>query len=68
MMTNLGGWQPSETLATFGQAVLLKDRGGAYTLCGGTFDDQCEAREWISLFLHEAVVRETEPFQTSRRN
>ena len=29
---------------------------GGYTLTGGSPGDQGDAREWISLFMHEAVI------------
>ena len=47
-----------ETLAYFGQARLVKQLDGRLELFGGSNDDQIAAREWISMFLHEAVVRE----------
>ncbi len=28
----------------------------AFVLDGGSNDDRAEAREWISLFMHEAVI------------
>jgi hypothetical protein len=47
-----------EVLAYFGQARLIKYLDGRLELRGGSKDDRAEAREWISLFFHEAVVRE----------
>lgn len=44
-----------ETLATFGQARLVKHLDGRIELLGGSTDDRRAAREWCSLFLHEAV-------------
>ena len=43
-------------IATFGRAALIKNRQGRYVLKGGSNADRIEAREWISLFLHEVVV------------
>lgn len=43
-------------VARFGGASLTRDREGKWQLRGGTRDDRQTAREWISLFLHEAVV------------
>ena len=43
-------------VATFGAAALIKKPEGGYALAGGSFDDHIEAKEWISLFMHEAVI------------
>lgn len=45
-----------ETIATFGDARLAKMLNGKIELIGGTRDDRAAAREWCSLFMHEAVV------------
>ncbi len=45
-----------EVIARFGQAVLIRQRDGGWKLKGGSHDDRLSACEWISLFLHEAVV------------
>ena len=57
--------QPESTAATgerviamFGRARLVRDWAGRYLLRGGSPADQSEAREWIALFLHEAVLWE----------
>ena len=42
----------------FGQARLVKKLDGKLELVGGTREDRTAAREWISLFFHEAVVTE----------
>ena len=47
--------QDTELVATFGQAKLVKQKNGRFELRGGLPDDRFEAREWASLFLHEAV-------------
>jgi hypothetical protein len=44
-----------EVIARFGQAALIKQPNGTWQLKGGSEDDRLSAREWISLFLHEAV-------------
>jgi len=44
-------------VACFGNAALIRARKGKWILEGGTRSDRQEAKEWISLFLHEAVVR-----------
>lgn len=43
-------------IAIFGQARLIKHFNGQFELRGGTRHDQGEAREWISMFLHEAIL------------
>ncbi len=47
-----------EVIATFGQAQLVRTLDLKYELRGGTKDDRIAAREWISLFFHDAAVRE----------
>jgi len=50
-------WSKRErVVATFGQARLVEKQRGTYELRGGTNSDQAEAKEWISLFCHEALV------------
>jgi hypothetical protein len=58
MKLNLLSWRKrdeGETMATFGQARLVKQLTGRIELIGGTADDRTAAREWCSLFLHEAI-------------
>ena len=43
-------------VAYFGQARLVKRLDAKFELRGGSREDQSEAKEWISLFLHEAVL------------
>jgi hypothetical protein len=45
-----------ELIARFGEAALIRRLDGGWKLRGGSQADRCEAREWISLFLHEAVI------------
>ena len=45
-----------ETLAVFGDARLVKYLDGKIELRGGSLDDRRAAREWCSMFLHEAAV------------
>ena len=47
----------AQVIARFGKAALIKDPNGSWQLKGGSAEDRLSAREWISLFLHEAVVR-----------
>jgi hypothetical protein len=46
-----------EIVAAFGQALLVKLPEGRWELRGGTQDDRTAAKEWISLFCHEAVFK-----------
>ncbi len=47
-----------EVIASFGQAQLVRFLDGKCVLNGGSKDDRIAAKEWISLFWHEVVVRE----------
>ncbi len=47
-------WNVGETVASFGGADLLRHRDGRWELCGGSPGDHAAAREWCSLFEHEA--------------
>jgi hypothetical protein len=47
---------PGTLIATFGRARLMQKSENAFVLDGGSNDDRAEAREWISLFMHEAVI------------
>ena len=47
----------AEVIAQFGQARLLRQPDGRYELRGGNAQDHAEAREWASLFMHEAYFR-----------
>lgn len=44
-------------VTTFGAAELVANQNGQVELRGGTKVDQISAKEWISLFMHEAVLR-----------
>jgi hypothetical protein len=46
----------NETIATFGGARLVKNPGGRFSLLGGSQTDRANAREWCSLFMHEAIL------------
>jgi len=43
-------------LASFGRANLVRIAGSNCELRGASEDDFTAAKEWISLFLHEAVL------------
>jgi hypothetical protein len=45
-----------ETLARFGEARLVRQLSGRIELLGGSPGDRAAAREWCSLFMHEAVI------------
>lgn len=44
-------------IARFGQASLVTGSDGRIELRGGSRSDRTEAKEWISLFMHDAVPR-----------
>jgi hypothetical protein len=46
-----------QLITTFGRARLVSLPDGSVELRGGQADDQTSAKEWISLFMHEAVPR-----------
>ena len=48
-----------ELIASWGEARLIRYMDGKWELCGGSENDLAEAKEWISLFWHEAVVGES---------
>jgi hypothetical protein len=43
-------------LASFGRANLVRIAGSNYELRGASQDEFTAAKEWVSLFLHEACV------------
>ena len=45
-----------ETVAYFGEARLIKRLDCRFELRGGRAEDHSAAKEWISLFMHEAVL------------
>ena len=45
-----------EVVAHFGRAKLVKRLDCKFELRGGSPEDHLAAREWISLFMHEAVL------------
>ena len=47
-----------ELIASWGEARLINYLDGKLVLKGGSKEDRIAAREWISLFLNNAVVRE----------
>ena len=58
MKNCMGLEKPAETtVARFGSARLVKTQEGHYELRGGSKSDSLEAREWVSIFMHEVVIR-----------
>jgi hypothetical protein len=47
-----------EVMASWGEARLLKHLDGKLVLKGRAEEDRMVAREWISMFLNDVVVRE----------
>jgi len=45
-----------EVIAFFGNAKLVKTIDSKYELRGGSKEDRTAAQEWISMFMHEAVL------------
>jgi len=52
-----------DLIAMFGNARLVKRPNGKFELLGGNDADRADAREWCSLFLHEAVFVSSPPRQ-----
>ncbi|MGC8744633.1 MAG: hypothetical protein ACP5T0_12210 [Verrucomicrobiia bacterium] len=44
-----------KVVARFGNARLVRNQFGRYELRGGNRNEQAQALEWISLFMHEAT-------------
>ena len=53
------GIRAPRVVAKFGPARLVETRRGAVEVRGGTAADVASAKEWISLFMHEATLRAT---------
>jgi len=51
------GLTSERVIATFGQATLVELADETLELRGGQSADRTMAKEWISLFMHEAVMR-----------
>lgn len=64
MKMNLLSWykrDESKLIASFGTARLVRMLNGKFELRGGTAADRAEAKEWCSLFLHDAVFCSAPP-------
>ena len=53
------GPRAEHTITTFGEAKLVSLDDGSLELRGGRPEERTAAKEWISLFMHEAVPRFT---------
>jgi len=51
------GSKRERLITTFGHAKLVRLADGSAELRGGHTQDHTSAKEWISLFMHEAVLR-----------
>jgi hypothetical protein len=51
------GAKRERLITNFGQAKLIRLADGSTELRGGQAQDLTTAKEWISLFMHEAVLR-----------
>jgi hypothetical protein len=60
ILSRLNEPTPWNLIASFGRARLFSGADGRVELCGGSEVDRADAREWISLFLHDAVLRDSE--------
>jgi hypothetical protein len=43
-------------VASFGRANLVRTARASYELRGASEDDLTSAKEWVSLFMHEAIL------------
>jgi hypothetical protein len=53
----LRGRKSGRVITTFGRAKLVSLRDGSVELRGAEAEERTAAKEWISLFMHEAVPR-----------
>jgi hypothetical protein len=56
------------SIATFGDAQLVRRINGPYELRGGSAADHADVKQWISLFLHEAAVSYPSPVARRTRS
>ena len=54
------GFRTPRLVARFGPARLVETRHGVVEVRGGTAEEVVAAKEWISLFMHEATLRASE--------
>jgi hypothetical protein len=57
LFSKISGRGQFQLIATFGQAKLVLTTGGQLELRGGSSADRVAAKEWISLFMHEAAPK-----------
>lgn len=48
------------TVAVFGQSKLVRTGWNKLEIRGGSPDEQDEAREWVSIFLHGCLIDSTQ--------
>lgn len=65
LVNGLNDTRRATLLASFGPARLVELPDGRLELRGGSSADITEAKEWMSLFLHDRVLRLT-PSPASR--
>jgi len=53
----LGGNDSEWLITTFGRARLVRQSDGTVELRGGEPRDHTDAKEWVSLFMHDAALR-----------
>lgn len=51
------GKSEGEVIAASGQPHLVKTLDCKYELRGGSTEDRTAAKEWISMFMHDVVIR-----------
>jgi hypothetical protein len=56
-ISSRNGSRCEKLITTFGTARLVRVTDGSAELRGGVPADQTMAKEWISLFMHETVLR-----------
>jgi hypothetical protein len=56
-IAHLLGPKTERLITTFGTARLVTAPNGALELKGGVAGDKTTAKEWVSLFMHEGVLR-----------
>ncbi len=54
---SVDGAKNGRIITTFGRAKLVSLRDGSVELRGAEAEERTAAKEWISLFMHEAVPR-----------
>jgi hypothetical protein len=58
MQSNTTSENCGTVIARFGGAALIEHPEGSHILTGGSRDERGDAMDWISLFMHEVVLRD----------